>query len=103
MVWTWARAAPGAEPRAITNATGRSEQWQRDSQQIDQLERGNLLHLPPPWSRSPQQILANLRELVTPEGWLLMEDDTVLDRRNLSTDDLPVWPRRPGFWLHDSP
>ncbi|WP_328188327.1 CHASE2 domain-containing protein [Marinobacter sp. OP 3.4] len=71
------------------------------NQQIDQLERGNLLHLPPPWSRSPHQILANLRELVTPEGWLLMEDDTILVRENLSNDELPVWPRRPGFWLHD--
>lgn len=71
------------------------------NQQIDQLERGNLLHLPPPWSRSPQQILTNLRELLNPEGWLLMEDDTVLAQDKLPANDVPIWPRRAGLWLHD--
>ena len=71
------------------------------NQQIDQLERGNLLHLPAPWSRSPETILANLRELLSPEGWLLMEGNTVLARNNLTADENPGWPHRPGLWLHD--
>lgn len=71
------------------------------NQQIDQLERGNLLYLPPPWSRSPQLILANLRELLNPEGWFLKEDDAILVQKNLPLSELPPWPRRAGIWLHD--
>lgn len=59
------------------------------NQQIDQLERGNLLHLPATWSRSPRQILANLKPLLTPEGWLLMEDGCILEQHNLLPEDSP--------------
>ncbi|MFW5824973.1 MAG: CHASE2 domain-containing protein [Marinobacter sp.] len=71
------------------------------NQQIDQLERGNLLHLPPLWSRTPQQILTNLRSLLSPEGWLLMEDDRVLEQHRLPADSEDLWPRTPGDWQHD--
>ncbi|WP_417548124.1 CHASE2 domain-containing protein [Marinobacter segnicrescens] len=72
------------------------------NQQIDQLERGNLLHLPATWSRSPRQILANLRALLTPDGWLLMEDNQVLEQHNLRPEDRhPGWQGSPGTWHHD--
>lgn len=70
------------------------------NQQIDLLERGNLLHLPPLWSRSPQQILANLRSLLNPEGWLLTQDGIVLEQHNLAADQHTL-PMEPGRWQHD--
>ncbi|MCK7544851.1 CHASE2 domain-containing protein [Marinobacter bryozoorum] len=72
------------------------------NQQIDQLERGNLLHLPATWSRSPRQILANLKALLSPEGWLLIEDNAIVEQHNLAADDRhPGWQNPPGTWHHD--
>ncbi|MGM0570400.1 CHASE2 domain-containing protein [Marinobacter sp.] len=72
------------------------------NQQIDQLERGNLLHLPATWSRSPRQILANLQALLTPDGWLLMEDGCIIEQHKLLPEDNhPGWHYPPGHWHHD--
>lgn len=70
------------------------------NQQIDLLERGNLLHLPPPYSRSPRQILDTLRNLLHPEGWLLTENGEIVEQQNLSYDDHPGWHQPAGVWSH---
>ncbi len=72
------------------------------NQQIDQLERGNLLHLPATWNRNPRLILENLKRLLLPDGWLLLENGNILEQHELSLDeDHSGWAQTPGVWHHD--
>ncbi|WP_227662990.1 CHASE2 domain-containing protein [Marinobacter daqiaonensis] len=70
------------------------------NQQIDVLERGNLLHLPALHHRHPRQILDNLRRLLNPEGWLLKEGGAVLQQENLADDPHAAWHNPAGLWSH---
>ncbi len=70
------------------------------NQQIDLLERGNLLHLPTPAHREPFKVLDSLKTLLQPGGWLLIENGTVLCQQNLTPTDLGPGPDLHGLWHH---
>ncbi len=71
------------------------------NQQIDQLERGNLLHLPGPASHTPRQILDNLKPLLHLEGWLLVENGLILEQSNIDSSMTQRWHDAPGLWIHE--
>lgn len=70
------------------------------NQQIDLLERGNLLHLPTPAHREPLKILDSLKAILQPQGWLLSENGTVLCQQELALEDLSADPHLRGLWHH---
>lgn len=70
------------------------------NQQIDMLERGNLLHLPTPSSQDPARILGSLKTLLQPTAWLMTENGLVVQQHNLAATDLAPDTVLPGHWQH---
>lgn len=70
------------------------------NQQIDLLERGNLLRLPSPANQDPGRILDNLITLLEPTAWLLTENGQIIRQQGMTLADLADEQARPGVWRH---
>src|SRR5690606_29835185 len=69
------------------------------NRQLDEMARTPRLSLPEPSNRHPQQLLTHLRALLHPPGWLLAEQNDLLEVQEMTLAQAPPT-ETPGRWEH---
>lgn len=69
------------------------------NRQLDELAMGPSMALPKPSGRHPAQLMSHLRALLQPRGWLVAQNEDIIDAEGLSLADTPELDS-PGQWVH---